>query len=78
MSQNRGLPVRINADNGAPWGSQIDYQESLSPIEYPATDTVLTVGWNGFVKFMGRQLRLSNALHQLPGGYPARGNHSPS
>lgn len=48
--------------------SQIDYRETLPPIEYPATDTVLTVGWNGFVKFMGRQFRLSNALHQLPVG----------
>ena len=48
--------------------SQIDYRETLPPIEYPTTDTVLTVGWNGFVKFMGRQFRLSNALHQLPVG----------
>ena len=47
---------------------QIDYRETLPSIEYPATDTVLTVGWNGFVKFMGRQFRLSNALHQLPVG----------
>jgi transposase InsO family protein len=48
--------------------SQIPYRETLPPIEYPATDIVLTVGWNGFVKFMGRQLRLSAALHRLPVG----------
>lgn len=48
--------------------SQINYREILPSIEYPPTDTVVTVGWNGFVKFMGRQFRLSNALHQLPVG----------
>lgn len=40
----------------------------LAPIEYPDTDTVLTVGWNGFIKFNGRKLRTSTALHRLPIG----------
>jgi transposase InsO family protein len=48
--------------------SRITYRETLPPIEYPATDIVLNVGWNGFVKFMGRQFRLSSALHRLPVG----------
>ena len=48
--------------------SRIAYRETLPPIEYPATDQVLTVGWNGFVKFQGRSIRLSNALHRLPIG----------
>lgn len=48
--------------------SRIAYRETLPPIEYPATDQVLTVGWNGFVKFQGRPIRLSNALHRLPIG----------
>lgn len=41
--------------------SLITYREHLLPIEYPATDIVMTVGWNGFIKFMGRRLRLSTA-----------------
>jgi transposase InsO family protein len=54
--------------------SHIAYKERLSPIEYPETDEVLTVGWNGFVKFRGRNIRLSNALHRLPVGIrPAPG-----
>lgn len=46
--------------------SLITYREHLLPIEYPASDIVMTVGWNGFIKFMGRRLRLSTALHRLP------------
>ena len=39
----------------------------LAPIEYGGPDDrVLTVGWNGWVKFEGRKLRLSSALHRLP------------
>ncbi len=39
---------------------------SLAPIEYSERDHVITVGWNGFVKFQGHKLRLSSALHRLP------------
>lgn len=39
---------------------------TLAPIEYADHDQVLTVGWNGFVKFQGHRLRLSSALHTLP------------
>ncbi|CAN7542049.1 IS481 family transposase [Variovorax paradoxus] len=38
----------------------------LAPIEYGPDDQVLTVGWNGWVHFEGRKLRLSSALHRLP------------
>lgn len=46
--------------------SVIAYHEQVPPIEYPASDIVMTVGWNGFIKFMGHRLRLSTALHRLP------------
>lgn len=46
--------------------SPMPYREQLPPIEYPATDIVMTVGWNGFIRFQGRRLRLSTALHRLP------------
>lgn len=46
--------------------STMPYREQLPPIEYPATDIVMTVGWNGFIRFQGRRLRLSTALHRLP------------
>jgi len=42
------------------------YVHKLPAIEYAPDDIVLTVGWNGFVKFKGLKLRLSNALHRLP------------
>ncbi|QHI98937.1 IS481 family transposase [Xylophilus rhododendri] len=38
----------------------------LPEIEYAEHDHVVTVGWNGFVKFQGHKLRLSHALHRLP------------
>lgn len=39
---------------------------ALAPIEYGPDDRVITVGWNGWVNFQGRKLRLSSALHTLP------------
>ena len=32
---------------------------------------ISTVGWNGFIQFQGRKLRLSSALHRLPVGIRA-------
>lgn len=46
--------------------SSMPYRESLPTIEYPTTDIVVTVGWNGFIQFQGHRLRLSTALHRLP------------
>jgi transposase InsO family protein len=46
--------------------SAIAYPSRLPEIHYPSTDTVVTVGWNGFFCFQGRKLRTSNALHRLP------------
>lgn len=46
--------------------SPIPYREQLPPIEYPTTDIVMTVGWNGFIRFQGHRLRLSTTLHRLP------------
>jgi transposase InsO family protein len=39
---------------------------ALAPIEYAPDDVVLTVGWNGWIHFKGRKLRVSSALHRLP------------
>ena len=51
--------------------SPLNYSESLRPIEYPSSDHVLTVGWNGFIRFHGRKWRVSSALHRLPIGIRA-------
>lgn len=51
--------------------STLRYPEQLQAIEYPSTDTVLTVGWNGFIHFQGYKLRTSTALHRLPIGIRA-------
>jgi transposase InsO family protein len=42
------------------------YAAQLPEIEYGPDDRVLTVGWNGFIKFQGLKLRVSGALHRLP------------
>ena len=44
------------------------FSEHLPAIEYPDNDHVVTVGWNGFIRFKGRKLRTSHALHRLPVG----------
>jgi transposase InsO family protein len=46
--------------------SALAYPATLPAIEYPSTDTVMTVGWNGFIRFKGVKLRTSTALHRLP------------
>lgn len=46
--------------------SALAYPHKLAPIEYPSTDTVITVGWKGFITFKGRKVRTSTALHRLP------------
>jgi len=46
--------------------SALAYPSTLPAIEYASTDTVVTVGWNGFIRFRGRKLRTSTALHRLP------------
>lgn len=38
----------------------------LPPIEYGPDDVVTEVGWDGKVRFGGRQWKVSNALHRLP------------
>lgn len=48
--------------------SALSYPEQLKDIEYPSTDIVITVGWNGFIHFQGHKLRTSTALHRLPIG----------
>jgi transposase InsO family protein len=55
--------------------SPIPYPQRLPAIEYPSTDTVITVGWNGFIHFQGRKLRTSSALHRLPIGIRASAEH---
>ena len=51
--------------------SSLSYPERLPDIEYPQGDTVITVGWNGFIHFQGHKLRTSTALHRLPVGIRA-------
>lgn len=48
--------------------SALQYPEQMAEIEYPASDTVITVGWNGFIQFQGHKIRTSSALHRLPIG----------
>ena len=40
------------------------YTDKLAPIEYSPNDVVLTVDWNGLVKYRGRKFKVSNALHR--------------
>lgn len=48
--------------------SSVSYSPTLRPIEYPDTDCVVTVGWNGFIHFQRRKLHVSRALQGLPIG----------
>jgi transposase InsO family protein len=54
--------------------SELTYPSQLPAIEYPEHDCVVTVGWNGFTKFQGHKIRLSNALHKLPVAFRADPN----
>jgi len=42
------------------------FPEQLPSIEYGPDDTVTEVGWDGRVRFKGRTLKVSKALHRLP------------
>jgi len=42
------------------------FPETLPSIEYAPNDIVTTVDWNGWVRLMGRPLKVSTALHRLP------------
>jgi transposase InsO family protein len=46
--------------------SERPYPEQLPAIEYGPDDTVLTVDWNGWVRFAGHRFKVSSALHRLP------------
>lgn len=52
--------------------SEVAYSAALRPIEYPDTDCVVTVGWNGFLHFQGHRLHVSSALKGLPIGIRQR------
>lgn len=67
---HEALDLRVPIQRYQP--SPVPYPERLPPIEYPSTDTVITVGWNGFIHFKGRKMRMSSALHRLPIGIRAR------
>jgi len=45
--------------------STLAFPEILKPVEYAPDDIVLRVGWNGELRFMGRRLKVSNALQFL-------------
>lgn len=55
--------------------SLVPYPDALPPIDYPGTDTVAIVGWNGITLFRGRKYRLSSALHRLPVAIRANAQH---
>jgi transposase InsO family protein len=55
--------------------SPVRYPETLPPVEYPQTDTVAVVKWNGEVHFKGRQLRVSSALLKQPIAFRADPQH---
>jgi len=42
------------------------YPRTLPPIEYRPSDIVLSIGWNGELRFRNRRFRVSSALHGLP------------
>lgn len=46
--------------------SPIALPARLPPIEYGPDDHVVDVGWNGWIRFQGRDIKVSNALHRLP------------
>ena len=48
--------------------SATQYPEQMGAIEYPDSDAVIKVGWNGFIHFQGHKIRTSTALHRLPIG----------
>lgn len=61
---HEALAMAVPAERYRP--SPIAFPEVLAPIEYPSGDTVVTVGWNGELRFAGRRYRVSSALHRLP------------
>ena len=63
---HEALEMAVPAQRYQP--SVFAYPQHLPDIEYPSTDTVITVGWNGFIRFQGHKLRTSTALHRLPVG----------
>ena len=66
---DEALGLRVPIQRYQP--SPMPYPERLPSIKFPSTDTVITVGWNGFIHFKGRKLRTSSALHRLPIGIRA-------
>ena len=57
-----GLDVPVKHYQSSP----TPYPDKLPAIEYPDSDTVLTVDWNGWIKFKGNKIKVSSALHRLP------------
>ena len=48
--------------------SPLRLPKQLPEIHYPATDTVVTVGCNGVIRFQGRRLQVTRSLRKLPIG----------
>jgi len=57
-----GLDVPVKHYQSSP----TPYPDKLPAIEYPDSDTVLTVDWNGWIKFKGNKIKVPSALHRLP------------
>lgn len=63
---HQALDMAVPADRYRP--STRPFPEHLPAITYPDSDTVVTVGWHGELRFAGRHLRVSRVLHRLPVG----------
>lgn len=61
---HEALAMAVPAERYRP--STTPFPEQLPPIAYPEGDTVVTVGWNGELRFQGHRYRVSSALHRLP------------
>lgn len=61
---HEGIGMVVHVSHYQP--SERMFPDTLAPIEYGPNDHVLTVKWDGKVVFKGHQLKVSNALHQLP------------
>lgn len=61
---HEGIGYAVPADRYRP--SPRRFPDKLPPIEYGPDDQVMTVGWNGQLRFKGQQLKVSNALKDLP------------
>jgi transposase InsO family protein len=71
---HQALELQTPASRYSP--SPRSYPSVLPSIAYADDDIVVNVGWNGWLKFKGKHVHLSNALHHLPVALRADPNDS--